>query len=342
MTQSRWILQILITYITIYGADANVNFTLFNGLDSFSDYAIECNTTVTIQCEAPANTVLIEWKINFTVVLSTGAAAKCLSSCVTFNNFSGRYVFTYDSTLKVSNLTINPVIAEDRGRRFVCDDGSFSPPFVPLLKVPPNKLSTIKNKTDKDGFIELSVKTACVYPASDVKFVWFTTAGNGVREYYSPSKQELLECTGQSNCLITNESKHIVSYLNITNVTGENTELRNFSVEIVYGEKKKFDVLVGLYAVKNTVTSSTTSSSINPPTLKPPFTIFPTSSPTKKSVNMINTNASENANSRTSDDTTVIIIASCSTAGGSISVILVACVIQKARQKRKNRYNYPS
>lgn len=86
----------------------------------------ECSASATLRCNAGNS--FAKWQIAYRVEPGTNSSAQCLGNeCLVQNNFTGRYKFTYSSATGISDLQIDPIVIEDDGREYKCNDGTQSP-----------------------------------------------------------------------------------------------------------------------------------------------------------------------------------------------------------------------
>lgn len=84
----------------------------------------DCGKPVVLRCYGSINS-FVYWQIDSVILLNTSYSAQCVSGfgCFVFNNFTGRYAYSYNAITGISDLRIDPVNKEEDGRKYKCNDG---------------------------------------------------------------------------------------------------------------------------------------------------------------------------------------------------------------------------
>lgn len=173
---ARYIIQKLSTFYCFWITAGVVtsNCTVYDLDGKNRNNVFECESPGIISCKVAANSFLLQWFIADPILPSTPVAALCSgTSCTSYNGFSGRYTYTYNSADGIANITIRNISSDDRGLKYKFNDGTLPQIFEPITKVFPDKITTSINLID--GTQNVAVSTDCTLLSKNITFVWQKT-----------------------------------------------------------------------------------------------------------------------------------------------------------------------
>lgn len=325
------------------GAISDVSATVVIGMNNTSAL-FECRKAVTLRCKAGAS--FANWQIAYHVETSTISSAQCFGTeCYVQNNFTGRYKFTYSSETGISDLQIDPVIIEDDGREYKCNDGTQKPLRVTVKLFPTNSSFALKKATYENTHeVNFTLRLNCT--ADNVTITWYLTEENGIEVEVAATSTERHSCS-DGECTSSNTSVEITSKLALEETSNSNTRRKRLAqgqtlgVNISYDLHKFHIPIDGSYMLKVNTTQSPSTVTVNIPTTSNVTTPSPSTATTP--ISTMNVSSSTDYRSDTSDNT-YIILYSC--VGSFIFLIIVIsvvyCIVRQRRQGRKppdNKYN---